>query len=141
MTRRFIASAAVLLAIIVGSAHPAGAVIPTTFPVRILILPTPPLAPTTPAPLPPPINPGYAAAPQTGLSPALSQSVPLYQLPQQAPASYPPPQLPGPIDQQKMQAFRNDLRAQLWQRQWQSVNPATTRSREIQQQLNPPDWQ
>jgi hypothetical protein len=102
------------------------------------MFPTPSPAPApTPAPLPPPINPGYAAAPPTGLSPALSQSVPLYQTPRQAPAPYPSPQLPGPIDQQKMQAYRNDLRAQ----QWQGLPPGSQRSLEVQQQLDAPDPQ
>ncbi len=41
----------------------------------------PAIAPPTPAPLPPPINPGYAAAPPNGLSPLLTQPGPVYELP------------------------------------------------------------
>jgi hypothetical protein len=113
---------ALLFATIAGSAVPAGAVIQTPLP-QLLPLPAPAPAPT-PAPLPPPINPGYAPAPSSGLSPLLTQPGPVYQLPQPASPAYPPPQLPGPIDQQKMQAYSNSLY-----------------SRQIQQQLNAPDPQ
>ncbi len=98
-------------------------------------------APAAPAPLPPPINPGYAATPSNGLSPLLTEPGPFYQLSQPPSPAYPPPQLPGPIDQQKMQSYRNDLRGQQWQLQSQGVSPDSTRSREIEQQLNAPDPQ
>ncbi len=91
--------------------------------------------------MPPPINPGYAPTPPDGLSPLLTQPGPVYELPQATSPSYPQPQLPGPIDQQKMQSYRNDLRSQQWQGQWQGVSPSSARSREIQQQLNAPDPQ
>jgi len=129
-----------LLATIFGWAGTAGAAVQTAVP-QLLPLPGPPPAPTTPAPLAPPINPGYVAAPPSGLSPILTQPGPVYELPQPPNAPYPPPQLPGPIDQQKLQSYRNYLRAQQWQMQSQGISPATPRSREIQQQLNPPDWQ
>ncbi len=115
---------------------PANAFIQTSLP-QLLPLPAPAPAATTPAPLAPPINPGYAAAPPSGLSPLLTQPGPVYLLPQPPSPSYPQPQLPGPIDQQKMQAYRNDLRAQ----QWQGLTPGSQRSVEIQQQLNAPDPQ
>jgi hypothetical protein len=109
-------------------------------PVQLLPLPST-AVPRPPAPIPPPINPGYAAAPTDGLSPVLSQSVPLYELPAPASPSYPPLQLPGPVDQQKLQAYRNNLYSQQWQLQRQAVSPSDPYSREIQRQLNAPDAQ
>ena len=97
--------------------------------------------PSSPTPLPPPINPGYAAAPPNGLSPILTQPGPVYELPAPAAPSYPPPQLPGPIDNQKVQAYRNNLYSQQWLLQRQGVSPSSQYSREIQQQLNAPDPQ
>jgi len=97
--------------------------------------------PSSPTPLPPSINPGYAPTPPSGLSPALTESVPVYQLSAPPSPSYPPPQLPGPIDQQKVQAYRNNLYSQQWQLQRQGVSPSSQYSREIQQQLNAPDPQ
>jgi hypothetical protein len=133
---RRLAAAVLLLAMLGGSAGPADAIVQTALP-QLLPLPAPAPAPTTPAPMPPPINPGYAATPPNGLSPLLTQPGPVYELPQPPSPYYPPPQLPGPIDQQKLQSYRNDLRAQ----QWQGLNPSSERSREIQQQLNAPDPQ
>jgi hypothetical protein len=133
--------AALLLALLAASAHPANAVIQTALPQQIFPMPSPAPAPSTPAPLPPPTNPGYASAPSDGLSPILTQPGPVYELPPPPSPSYPPPQLPGPIDQQKTEAYRNSLRAQQWQSQSRGVSPDTPRSREIQQQLTPPDWQ
>jgi hypothetical protein len=105
------------------------------------MLPLPAITPPTPAPLAPPINPGYAAAPADGLSPILHESVPLFESPQSQPPSYPQMQLPGPIDQQKMQAYTNSLRAQQWQLQAQGLSPSSLLSRQIIQQLNTPDAQ
>ena len=92
----------------------------------------------TPAPLAPPINPGPAVVPPAGLSPLLTEPGPIYPMPQREGPAYPPPPTPGPIDQQKMQSYRNGLRDQQWQLQRQGVSPDSERSREIQQQLNPP---
>lgn len=130
------AAAALLLAFVVGSAAPADAFIQTSLP-QFLPQPAPASAPAAPTPLLPPTNPGYAAAPPNGLSPLLTQPGPVYQLPQPANPAYPPLPLPGSIDQQKMQAYRNALHAQ----QWQGQSPGSERSREIQQQLNAPDPQ
>ncbi len=108
----------------------------------VQLLPLPNIQPSfAPAPLAPPINPGYVAAPPSGLSPLLTQPGPVYQLPAPASPAYPPPQLPGPIDQQKMQAYRNNLYGSQWQLHQQGVSPDSERSREIQQQLNQPDPQ
>jgi hypothetical protein len=133
------AGAVLALAIVAGGAASANAVIQTPLP-QFLPLPAP-TSPPTPAPLAPPINPGYAAAPADGLSPILHESVPLYQLPQPSAPSYPAPQLPGPIDQQKLQAYRNGLVSQQWQLQSQGLSPGSTLSRQILQRLNAPDAQ
>jgi hypothetical protein len=109
-------------------------------PVQLLPLPSP-APPSIPAPLPPPINPGYAAAPPNGLSPLLTQPGPVYELPAPASPSYPPLQLPGPVDQQKMQSYRNELHGQQRQLERAGVSPGSERSREIEQQLNQPDPQ
>jgi hypothetical protein len=131
--------ALVTFAAVAGSAVPANALIQTPLP---QLLPIPAITPPpTPAPLAPPINPGYAPAPADGLSPILSQSVPLYEMPQSAATAYPAPQLPGPIDQQKLQAYRNSLVSQQWQLQSEGLSPNTTISREILQHLNAPDAQ
>lgn len=140
MTRRATAALTLLFAILIGSPRPAHAVIQTALP-QLLFTPTTPPTPITPAPIPPPINPGYAATPSNGLSPLLTEPGPFYQLSQPPSLAYPPPQLPGPIDQQKMQSYRNDLRAQQWQLQSQGVSPNSSGSREIEQQLNAPDPQ
>jgi hypothetical protein len=133
------AGAVLALAIAGGWAGSANAVIQTPLP-QLLPLPALP-PPSTPAPLAPPINPGYAAAPADGLSPILHESVPVYQLPQPSAPAYPAPQLPGPIDQQKLQAYRNGLVSQQWQLQSQGLSPGSTLSRQILQQLNAPDAQ
>jgi hypothetical protein len=62
-------------------------------------------------------------------------------MPQSAAPAYPAPQLPGPIDQQKLQTYRNSLVSQQWQLQSEGLSPSTTISREILQQLNAPDAQ
>jgi hypothetical protein len=131
---------AMLIAVfLVGWAAPAGASIQTALP-QLLPLPSP-IPPPTPAPLPPPINPGYAAAPSGMLSPILTTPGPVYQLPQPARPSYPAPQLPGPIDAQKIQAYRNELHARQWQLQSEGASPSSAVSRDILRQLNTPDAQ
>jgi hypothetical protein len=118
------AAVALLLgAALAGPSALAATGIQTPFP---QFLPQPSTIPIpAPAPLPPPINPGYAPTAPSGLSPVLTQPgpFPAYPVPQLR-TDYPPPRLPGPIDQQKIQAFSNSLY-----------------SRQIQQQLNAPDPQ
>lgn len=92
----------------------------------------------TPAPLAPPINPGPAVVPPAGLSPLLAEPAPLYPTPRQTLPAYPPPPLPGPVGQQNMQSYRNNLLGQQWQLERSGVSPGNERSREIQQQLNQP---
>ena len=91
----------------------------------------------TPAPLAPPTNPGPAVAPPSGLSPLLAQPGPAFPRGLRGP-SYPASPNPAPIDQQKMQGYRNDLLGQRWQLERQGVSPDNQRYREIQQQLNQP---
>ena len=92
----------------------------------------------TPAPVAPPINPGPATVPPAGLSPLLTQPGPVAPDADEAMPTYPAPQLPGPSGQQNMQAYRNSLLQQQWQRDRAGISPGSERSREIQQQLNQP---
>jgi hypothetical protein len=106
-------------------------------------LPVPIPAPTiysapTPAPVAPPINPGPATVPPPGLSPLLTEPGPIYPTPERAMPAYPSAQYPGPTGEQNMQAYRNGLLQQQWQRDRSGVSPDSERSREIQQQLNQP---
>ena len=90
----------------------------------------------TPTPLAPPVNPGPAVVPPAGLSPLLTEPGPLFLPPRQAMPVYPLLQFPGPVGQQNMQAYRNSLLSQKWQRERRGISPGSERSREIQQQLN-----
>ncbi len=92
----------------------------------------------TPAPLAPPINPGPTVVPPAGLSPLLTEPGPIYPMPERTSPPYPPAPTPGPIDQQKMQSYRNDLLNQRQQLERSGVSPDSLRSREIQQQLDLP---
>jgi hypothetical protein len=123
----------VLLALI-GAATAAGA--QTKRPVT-LPPPTTYSAPT-PTPLAPPTNPGPAVVPPDGLSPILTLPGPVYRLPERPSPSYPSAPVPAPVDQQKMQSYRNDLVNQRWQLDRQGVSPDSERYREIQRQLNQP---
>jgi hypothetical protein len=141
------AVAAVSLLLLASLAAPAAAQIHTTAP-QFLPVPgvtQPLLAPSAPAPAPlaPPINPGYAPEASSGISPILTEPSPIYELPQpQLSTTYPAPQLPGPIDQQKMTAYSNAIRAQQSQMQSQGVPLGSTyRGREIIDQLNAPSIQ
>jgi hypothetical protein len=90
----------------------------------------------TPAPLAPPVNPGPAVVPPAGLSPLLTEPGPVFLPPQRAMPVHPSLQLPGPVGQQNIQAYRNSLLSQKWQRERRGISPGSERSREIQQQLN-----
>ena len=90
----------------------------------------------TPAPLAPPVNPGPAVVPPAGLSPLLTEPGPVSPIPQRTVPVYPSLQLPGPVGQQNMQAYRNRLLRQQWERERSGISPGSERSREIQQQLN-----
>jgi len=95
----------------------------------------------TPAPLAPPVNPGPAVVPPAGLSPLLTEPGPVSPPPQRAMPVYPSLQLPGPVGQQNMRAYRNSLLGQQWQRERSGISPGSERSREIQEQLNQPSPQ
>jgi len=129
-------AAAVLLALF-GAANAAGAQTRAHVPPVPRPPPTVYVAPT-PAPLAPPTNPGPAIAPPDGLSPLLTQPSVIFRTPERAGPSYPASPVPAPIDQQKMQSYRNDLISQRFQLDRQGVSPANERYREIQQQLNQP---
>jgi hypothetical protein len=106
-------------------------------------LPTPSPPPTpyvtpTPAPQPPPTNPGPVIVPRERLSPLLTEPGPLFPGPQRAGPTYPASPVPAPIDQQKVQSYRNDLVNQRFQLDRQGVSPDNGRYREIQRQLNQP---
>jgi hypothetical protein len=125
-----------LLLVLLCTAVPAGAQTRGRSPV-----PEPPptvFAAPTPAPLAPPTNPGPAVAPPGGLSPLLAQPGPASPILRQPGPSYPASPVPAPVDQQKMQGYRNDLLGQRWQLERQGVSPDNQRYREIQQQLNHP---
>jgi hypothetical protein len=106
---------------------------PVRAPEQLLPLPAIAAAPV-PAPMPPSVNSGVAAAPSDGLSPLLLQPGPAFVLPQPANPAYPPPSLPGPIDQQKISTYRSWLLGQQRLRQ-RGGNPDDYLGREIQQQL------
>jgi hypothetical protein len=125
--------AAGLLLALIGAAAPADA---QKGPVP-LPPPTVYTAPT-PAPLAPPTSAAPAVAPPGGLSPLLSQPGPIFPRPPQPGPSYLATPTPAPLDQQKSQAYRNELLGQRWQLDHQGVSPGSERYREIQQQLNQP---
>jgi hypothetical protein len=87
-------------------------------PPTVFVLPTPPptvyVAPT-PTPLAPPTGSAPAPAPRDGLSPLLSQPNLISRAPELASPSSPSAPAPSPVDQQKMQAYRNDLLIQRFQ--------------------------
>jgi len=70
------------------------------------------------------------------LSPLLTQPSQIFRIPERASPSYPAAPVPAPVDQQKMQTFRNDLIYQRFQLDRQGVSPANERYREIQRLLN-----
>jgi hypothetical protein len=139
MKRRI--GAGLLLSALSSGTAPAVAAIQTSAP-QLLPLPGTTPVPSLPAPVAPPVSSGYVAAPADGISPILTTPGPVYQLPQPMAPAYPPPPIPGPIDQQKLQAYRNSLTTQQYQLQSQGVPAAATPlGREILRQLNTPDAQ
>jgi hypothetical protein len=94
------------------------------------------IAHAQPAPLGPPTGSVPAPAPNYAPSPILTQPGPVF-VPQRAPAPAAPAG-PSSIDQQKTQSYRSGLQQQQRDLERQGVSPANERSREIQQELNPP---
>ena len=128
--------AATVLSALIGAASAAAA--QANEPFRSPVSPRSVYVAPTPAPVAPPTSSSPAPAPSDGLSPLLTQPGLLFEPPERARASPPPGAVPGPIDQQKMQSYRNDLINQRFQLDRQGVSPGTQRYREIQQQLNQP---
>jgi hypothetical protein len=89
-----------------------------------------------PVPLAPPTSLGPAVVPPGGLSPLLSQPSAIFRTPERAGPSYPASPVPAPIDQQKIQSYRNDLINRRFRLDRQGISPDDERYREIQQQLN-----
>jgi hypothetical protein len=104
-----------------------------------LVLPPPTIySAPTPAPIAPPINPGPAVVPPAGLSPLLTEPGPIYPVPERQGVPYPAVRLPGPVDQQKLQSYRNGLVDEQRRLERSGVSPGSERSREVQRQLNQP---
>jgi hypothetical protein len=93
------------------------------------------LAQTPVAPVAPPASAGIAPAPSSGLSPILTQPSLVQQPFGRAAAPAPVQTAPAPIDQQKTQAYRNDLITQ--QRALEQQGGfGSEQYRAVQQQLN-----
>jgi hypothetical protein len=97
-----------------------------------------PFTAPTPIPQAPPTGAAPAPTPPNGLSPLLTQPSLLFGPPERASPSHSPTPAPAPVDQQKMQSYRNDLINQRFQLDRQGVSPGNERYREIQRQLNQP---
>jgi hypothetical protein len=122
-----------MLLVLIGAttAQTKGPLPPPSPPPTVYVAPTPtPQAPPTGAP--------PAPTPPAGLSPLLTQPSLIFGTPKRASPSRLPTPAPAPVDQQKMQSYRNDLINQRFQLDRQGVSPGNERYREIQQQLNQP---
>ena len=128
--------AAVVLSALIGAAGAAAA--QTDESLRLPASPRSVYVAPTPAPVAPPISATPAPAPSEGLSPLLTEPSLISRIPERASPSYPSAPAPAPVDQQKMQSYRNDLINQRFQLDRQGVSPANERYREIQRQLNQP---
>jgi hypothetical protein len=92
-------------------------------------------AQAVPTPMPPPVSSAPPPAPGSSLSPILTQPW-LAQQPFRPGSAAPAPQSAAPLDQQKMQNYRNDLLGQQRALERQGASPGTEQYRIIQQQLN-----
>ena len=88
-----------------------------------------------PAPTPPPVSSGPPQPPGSSLSPILTQPW-LAQQPFRLSPTAPAPSSSAPLDQQKMQSYRNDLIGQQRALEQQGVSPGADQYRTNQQQLN-----
>jgi hypothetical protein len=91
-------------------------------------------AQNVPNPMPPPVSSALPPAPSSTLSPILTQPG-LAQQPFR-PSPAPPPQALAPVDQQKMQSYRNGLIIQQQSLERQGIGLGSDQYRTIQQQLN-----
>jgi hypothetical protein len=131
-----IPQAAGMLLVLIGASTAVTA--QTRGPVPQLLPPPKVYVAPTPTPQAPPTGAAPAPTPPAGLSPLLTQPGLLFGPPERASGSPPPGAVPGPVDQQKMQSYRNDLINQRFQLDRQGVSPGNERYREIQRQLNQP---
>ena len=88
-----------------------------------------------PIPTPPPVSSAPPPPPASGLSPILTQPW-LAQQPFRLSPTAPAPSSSAPLDQQKMQSYRNDLIGQQRALEQQGVSPGADQYRTNQQQLN-----
>jgi hypothetical protein len=88
-----------------------------------------------PNPMAPPVSSALPPAPSSTLSPILTQPG-LAQQPFRPSPAAPPPQALAPVDQQKMQSYRNGLIIQQQQLERQGIGLGSDQYRTIQQQLN-----
>ena len=86
-------------------------------------------------PMPPPVGSASPPPPSSTLSPILTQPG-LAQQPFRPSPAAPPPQAPAPVDQQKMQSYRNGLIIQQQSLERQGIGLGSDQYRTIQQQLN-----
>jgi hypothetical protein len=92
-------------------------------------------AQTAPTPVPPPVSSVPPPPPGSSLSPLLTQPW-LAQQPFLASPVAPAPPSSAPLDQQKMQSYRNDLIGRQRALEQQGVSPGAEPYRTNQQQLN-----
>jgi|HubBroStandDraft_6_1064221.scaffolds.fasta_scaffold143388_1 hypothetical protein len=92
-------------------------------------------AQTMPTPVPPPVSAAPPPPPASGLSPILTQPWLAQQPFRASPAAQAPPSS-SPLDQQKMQSYRNDLIGRQRALEQQGVSPGAEPYRTNQQQLN-----
>jgi hypothetical protein len=92
-------------------------------------------AQTVPTPVPPPVGAAPPPPPASGLSPILTQPSLALQPFRASPAA-PAPSSSAPLDQQKMQSYRNDLIGRQRALEQQGVSPGAEPYRTNQQQLN-----
>jgi hypothetical protein len=88
-----------------------------------------------PNPMAPPVSSAPPPAPGSTLSPILTQPGPVLQPFHASPAA-PAPQALAPVDQQKMQSYRNGLIIQQQSLERQGIGLGSDQYRTIQQQLN-----
>jgi hypothetical protein len=88
-----------------------------------------------PTPVPPPVSSATPPPPGSSLSPILTQPW-LAQQPFRASPAAPAPSSSAPLDQQKMQSYRNDLIGRQRALEQQGVSPGAEQYRTNQQQLN-----
>ena len=86
-------------------------------------------------PMAPPVGFASPPPPSSTLSPILTQPG-LAQQPFRPSPAAPPPQAPAPVDQQKMQSYRNGLIIQQQSLERQGIGLGSDQYRTIQQQLN-----